>query len=102
MKYLKIENNKGYFRLDSIETSWMELDKINKDNLLGLLKLAGGSEEFEMDDYVDELLQNPAHNIIYKNLFLKFRDFIDNKTRFKDSVESTYKTALEKYKIDTE
>lgn len=102
MKYLKIENNKGHFRLDSNETSWIELDKINKDNLLVLLKLASGSEEFEMDEYQDELLQNPAHNIIYKNIFLKFSDFIENKTRFKDSVESTYKTALEKYKIDTE
>jgi len=102
MKYLKIENNKGHFRLDSNENSWIELDKINKDNLLALLKLAGSFDEFEMDEYQDELLQNPAHNIIYKNIFLKFNDFIQNKTRFKDSVESTYKVALEKYKIDIE
>lgn len=102
MKYLRIDNNKGYFRLDSNESSWIEIDKIDKDNLLVLLKLAGSSEEFEMDEYQDELLQNPAHNIIYKNIFLKFNDFIENKTRFKDSVESTYKNALEKYKIETE
>lgn len=102
MKYLKIDNNKGYFRIDSNETSWKEIDKIDKENLLTLLKLAGSSEEFEMDEFQDELLQNPAHNIIYKNIFLKFNDFIENKTRFKDSVESTYKTALEKYKIEIE
>ncbi|MGQ8867677.1 hypothetical protein [Myroides sp. TSA_177.3] len=100
MKYLKIDNNKGYFRLVSDETSWIEIDKIDKDSLLSLLKLAGRSDEFKMDEYQDELLQNPAHNIIYKNIFLKFNDFIENKTRFKDSVESTYKPALEKYKIE--
>lgn len=100
MKYLKIENNKGHFRLNSSEDSWIELDQINKDNLLDLLKIAGSNDEFEMDEYDDSLLQNPAHNIIYKNLYMKFNDFVENKTRFRDSVESTYKNALEKYKIE--
>lgn len=100
MKYLKIENSKGHFRLNPNEDTWTELDQINKDNLLDLLKIAGSSDEFEMDEYQDALLQNPAHNIIYKNIYLKFNDFIENKTRFRDSVESTYKNALEKYKVE--
>jgi len=98
MKYLKIENSKGHFRLNGSEDTWIELDQINKDNLLELLKIAGNTNEFEMDEYQDASLQNPAHNIIYKNIYVKFNDFINNKTRFKDSVESTYKNALEKYK----
>ena len=52
-----------------------------------------------MDEYKDELLQNPAHNIIYKNIFGKFNDFLKNKTRFQDSAESTYKQAIEKYNL---
>ena len=99
MKYLKIENNKGYYRLDKTVENWIELDQINKEHLLSLLNLAS-VEDFEMDEYQDELLQNPAHNIIYKNIHGKFNDFLSNKTRFKDSVEAMYKTAIEKYKVE--
>ena len=98
MKYLKIENNKGFYRLDITAENWIELDQINKDHLLTLLKFAS-VEGFEMDEYKNELLQNPAHNIIYRNLYGKFNDFLDNKTRFQDSVEAMYKAAIEKYKV---
>ena len=101
MKYLKIENNKGFYRIDTTKEEWSELDQINKDQLLTLLKFAS-TEEFEMDEYKDELLQNPAHNIIYKNIYEKFIDFLGNKTRFQDSVEAMYKTAIEKYKVQAE
>lgn len=98
MKYLKIESNKGFYRLDTSQDVWTDLDQINKEHLLDLLKFAS-SEEFEMDEYKDELLQNPAHNIIYKNIYSKLTDFLTNKTRFKDSVEATYKQAIEKYQL---
>lgn len=101
MKYLKIENNKGYYRIDSSSENWVEIDQINKENLLTLLKFAS-TNDFEMDEYSDELLQNPAHNIIYKNIYGKFNDFISNRTRFQDSVEATYKTAIEKYNLNQE
>lgn len=96
MKYLKIENNKGYYRIDTTNENWIELDQINKDHLLDLLKFAI-DDNFEMDEYSGELLQNPAHNIIYKNIFAKFKDFLSNKSRIQDSVEAMYKSALEKY-----
>ena len=101
MKYLKIDSNKGFYRIDTTKEEWTELDQINKDQLLTLLKFAS-TEEFKMDEYKDELLQNPAHNIIYKNIYEKFIDFIGNKTRFQDSVEAMYKTAIEKYKVQEE
>lgn len=98
MKYLKIENNKGFYRLDTNQDVWTDLDQINKDHLLDLLKFAS-TREFEIDEYKDELLQNPAHNIIYKNIYGKFSDFLKNKTRFHDSAESSYKQAIEKYQL---
>jgi hypothetical protein len=101
MKYLKIENNKGYYRLDKAVDNWTELEQINKEHLLTLLNFAS-VEDFEMDEYRDELLQNPAHNIIYKNIYGKFKDFLSNKTRFKDSVEAIYKPTIEKYKVQQE
>ena len=101
MKYLKIDNNKGFYRLDITTENWIEIDQINKDNLLTLLKFATAGE-FEMDEFKDELLQNPAHNIIYKNIYGKFNDFLSNKIRFQDSVEATYKTAIDKYNLQPE
>ena len=101
MKYLKIENNKGLYRLDTTAENWFELDQINKDHLLNLLKFAT-EEVFEMDEYKDDLLQNLAHNIIYKNIYGKFNDLLNNKTRFQDSVEAMYKIAIEKYKVQQE
>jgi hypothetical protein len=101
MKYLKIENYKGLYRLDTGHENWIELDQINKEHLLSLLKLAS-TVDFEMDEYKDELLQNPAHNIIYKNISGKFNDFLNNKTRFQDSAEVTYKQAIEKYNLQNQ
>ncbi len=101
MTYLKIDNNKGFYRTDKSKEEWMELDQLTKDHLLKLLEIAT-QVEFEMDDYKDELLQNPAHNIIYRNIYGKFIELIKNKTRFQDSVENMYKSAIEKYTLEKE
>jgi len=98
MKYLKIDNNKGFFLKGEADLAiWTEIDQIGKDDLLHLLNKAI-SEEFEMDSYNEELLANKAHQIIYKNFHEKFADLLNNKTRFKDESENLYKVALEKYK----
>ena len=99
MTYLKIENNKGLYRIDSTSEDWIELDQISKDDLLKLLEIAT-TKEFKMDEYKDELLQNPAHNIIYKNIYGKFMELLANKTRFQDSVNSMYKSAIDKYTVE--
>lgn len=78
---------------------WIELDQISKDDLLKLLGIAT-EKDFEMNDYDNDLLQNPAHNIIYKNIHGKFTELLNNKTRFIDSVNSMYKSAIDKYKKD--
>lgn len=98
MKYLKIEDNKGFFlKKNEDETrDWVLIDQIGKDDLFYLLNKAI-SEKFEIDDFTEETLSNKAHYIIYKNLHEKFSDLLLNKTRFKDESENLYKTALEKY-----
>ncbi len=97
MKYLKIEDNKGYYlkSLNNTDT-WLEIDNINKDDLLILLN-AAISNEFEMDDYAEEKLLNKAHQIIYKNIHEKFSTLLSLKDKFKDESESLYKEAIEKY-----
>lgn len=96
MTYLKIDNNKGYFRIDGASEEWFELDQISKDHLLKLIELAT-TEDFSMQEYEDELLRNPAHNIIYRNIYSKFSELLNNKTRFQDSVNAMYKSGIDKY-----
>lgn len=100
MKYLKIEDNKGYFLRQNDETAneWVVIDQIGKDDLFNLLNKAI-SETFEMDDFSEENLSNKAHYIIYKNLHEKFTGLLANKTRFKDESDGLYKAAFEKYTI---
>jgi hypothetical protein len=97
MKYLKIENSKGFYCLK--ENNWQEIDKIGKDDLMALLDKAIETD-FEMDEYKQENTANKAHQIIYKNLFHKFSELIENKSRFKDESEQLYKNAFEKYSTD--
>lgn len=97
MKFLKIEDSKGYFIKDKANPAdWVEIDKIEKDDLMKLLDYAV-EEDFEMDQYLEENIQHKAHQIIYKHLFEKFELFLQNKDRFKDESELIYKEALEKY-----
>ena len=101
MKYLKIENNKGHFlRIkDGGASEWVEIDKINKDDLLSLLNTAISSE-FEMDVYTEAEMANKAHQIIYKNIYEKLSNLETMKSKFKDESESLYKEAMEKYRIE--
>lgn len=97
MKYLKIENNKGYYIKESASpTNWIEIDQIEKEDLLKLLDLATNAD-FELDVYDENLLGNKAHQIIYKHIAEKFKTFLSNKDKFKDEAENLFKTALEKY-----
>jgi len=92
MKYLKIENGKGFFQKEPEQ--WVELDRIDKDDLLTLLVKAI-DDEFEMDEFNTDSLQNKAHQIIYKHLYQKFNELKTNRSRFKDESEQLYKNEAE-------
>jgi hypothetical protein len=97
MKYLKIENNKGFFIKDkSLSDVWTEIDQIEKDDLLKLLDYAS-NDDFELEPYDESKLANKAHQIIYKHVSEKFTSFLSNKDRFKDEADNLYKEAIEKY-----
>lgn len=96
MKYLKIEDNKGYY-WDGKD--FQEVDKINKDALFVLLN-AAEKEDFELDSYDEKLLANKAHQVIYENIYLKFSQFLSDKEQFNTKVASLYKEAVNKYGVD--
>lgn len=98
MKYLKIENNKGFY-WDGKE--YQEIDKIDKNGLLALLN-AAETESFEFDAYDESLLANKAHQVIYENIHSKFEQFLNDKTQFKTEVDGLYKEAIGKYSADIE
>lgn len=96
MKCLEIKNGKGYF-CDSTG-NMVELDKMKKDDLLYLLDIATNVEvTFEMDDMKMCKIENKAHKVIYENLYDKFHDLLENRTRFHDESTALYKDALQKY-----
>lgn len=93
MKYLKIEDGKGYFLNN--EGEYMEIDTIDKDSILILLSNALENDSFEMDDMKDNTIHNEADKIIYSKLYYKFDEL--NKDAFADECKSLYHEAFEKY-----
>ena len=76
--------------------SWNALDEISKEDILTIINLClEGS--FEMDSPTEETVHNKAHDIIYKNLYAKFLELNNQRTRFKDESENLFKEALAKY-----
>ena len=53
-----------------------------------------------MDPYDEESLKNPAHKIIYKNIYDKFDALIKKRVQFKDETCDLYKSAIEKYSTE--
>ena len=98
MKCLKIESGRGFFLKKDGEME--SIDKITKDDILNLLNIATSPETaFEMDAITDDMALNEAHKIIYRSLYSKFSELLENKTRFAEESASVYKDALEKYSI---
>lgn len=98
MKYLKIKDNKGYFLKQEKEQpdQWIEIDKISKEDLINLLESAI-STDFEIDEYIEENIGHKAHQIVYKSIFEKFTDLINNKKSFIDECDTQFRSAIEKY-----
>lgn len=94
MKCLKIVNGKGEFSLDG--DSWKVLDDISKEDILAIVNKCL-EDCFEMDDPSKAEVHNKAHEIIYKNLYVKFDELNSQRSRFKDESENIFKDALAKY-----
>lgn len=98
MKYLEIKDSKGYYWDDK---EMVEIDQINKDDLLKLINHAE-KDEFEMDAYDENKLHNKAHQIIYQSIHTKLADFLTDKEQFKTDVEAMYAKAVGEYGADLE
>lgn len=95
MKHLRISDGQGHYMIS--DEQWKSVDKLDKEDLLKLAYLAL-DEGYEMDEYSDETLKNPAHQIIYKNIYDKLLILSNNKERFKDESGQKFKNAYDKYR----
>lgn len=99
MNYSKIENGKVYYRLDNGE-DWIEIDKINKEDLLTLLDKFIEEDDFVLEEFDKEIIKNDVHRIIYEDIYNKFMNLLANKDRFKDGSNNRFKEAFSKYRLD--
>lgn len=95
MKLLKIESNQGHF-LDE-NSKFVPIHKITKEDLLRLVDLTL-DKEVEFDEFDDETIKNPAHQILYKSIYEKLRGLKDRKEEFIDKSARLYLTEYEKYR----
>ena len=100
MKYLTIENGQAQYTIDSAVPASIKIDQISKDDLFKLLDLCITEESFEMDPYDETLLQNKAHQIIYKNAYQKLDDLRKQRIKFSDEKTVLYRTAINKYSVE--
>ena len=96
MKYLRIENKEGQYYDGE---KYRPINEIGKKDLLYLLDSAE-RVDFQIDSYDQELLPDPSHRIIYKNITEKFEQFLENKNQFKERSEKMYASAIAKYTAD--
>jgi hypothetical protein len=95
MKLLRIVDNQGQF-LDG-KNEFAPIDKITKEDLLRLVDQTI-DEEAEFDEYDNNAIKNQAHQILYKSIYEKLKEFNDRKKEFIDEAKRTYLTEYEKYR----
>lgn len=94
MKILKIDSGKGY--LIDKNGNFVEVDKLDRELLLNLVELVFNND-VEMDKFDESLIPNKVQQIIYKDLYQKLSETVQNKQQQIENINLKYKEALEKY-----
>ncbi len=103
MKYLYINNGKGFYSTTGLEKDKQDISNISKDDILIILnKCLEEDKEFSMDEYNEDTLHNAAHKIIYRNIFQKLDELRKKQNRFIDDKSNLYKAAIDKYQNELE
>ena len=95
MIYLKIEHNVGKFYKDG---TYITIEKMDNEDLWRLANAVMDDNEFQMDAYVETLLPNKAHQIIYKHVYELLTSLQERKVQYRTEWELMYKAAYDSYK----
>ena len=101
MKYLMIDRSQWFYKTDKEKSEMTRIDQITKEDLLKLFDLCV-DEDFEMDVFDAKNLKNAAHQIIYKNIYLKLDGVRKQRIRFLDEKTALYSKAIEEYTVELE
>lgn len=96
MKLLKIENGCGKFISGSGD--YIPVDKITKEDLLRLVNASLSEEDVDFDAYDESIIQNHAHQVIYKSVIRKLQSLRERRQEFVDESARLYLEDYEKYK----
>ena len=94
MKYLRVDNRKGQFLKDG---NWVDITLLGKEDLMRMVKAALEDEQFDIDEYDEESLPNPAHKIIYRHMFQQLSDIHARRSEFLEAKRNLFKDAYEQY-----
>ena len=95
MKYLYINNGKGFYSTTGLEKDKQDISNISKDDILIILnKCLEEDKEFSMDEYNEDTFHNAAHKIIYRNIFQKLDELRKKQDRFIDDKSNLYKAVI--------
>lgn len=98
MKLLKTDDNRGHFLKPG--EGFSPIDQITKEDLLRLVDLVLMEDEVEFDPYSDDVIQNEAHRILYKNILEKLEELRGRREDFLEQRDGLYREAYEQYRQD--
>ncbi|MES9875030.1 MAG: hypothetical protein ABW146_18165 [Candidatus Sedimenticola sp. 6PFRAG7] len=99
MKLLKIDNSCGHFL--AANGSYEPVDKLSKEDLLRLVNATIDTDEVEFDEYDEILIQNHAHQVIYKSVVRKLASLKDRRQEFTDESARLYLEEYEQYREES-
>ena len=97
MKLLTIDRGLGYFLAEDGTTE--KIDRITKEDLLRLVGCTL-SDDIEMDEYDEKKLQNQAHQIIYKDIFVKLSELVERRDEYSDSKDRMFLDEYDSYGVE--
>ena len=93
MKILKIEDKKGFF-YDFNKKDYCTVDRISSELLAMLVDFIFKNEDSEIDEYKENCILNKAQDIVYKDLYIKLNDLINNRVTILNDIQDKYKKAM--------
>lgn len=96
---LKIENENGNNKakfLNIKQNAYEDIETITKENILELLHFIL-KNDVKIQSYDEKPIPNPAQRVIYKNLYDKFNNLIENKSQILLEIDNSFAEAEQKY-----
>lgn len=94
MKYLRIDNRKGQFVKDG---NWLDITSMDKEDLMRIVRAALEDDQFEIDEFDEGALPNPAHKIIYRHMYQQLTDIHTRRNEYQEAKRNLFKDAYEQY-----